>query len=553
MRIPVPNSFGSPLREFNTNHEPAGTSVGGQFARSQSTAGATANRRDEEDNAHQLAKLGTLKPPSALNKNSPLLTQDIKSQQTNSEGGVSTSIFVTLADGSKAVYKPEVGEMWNKNIGWTNRDIPRAILGNPALSQSEREAMASEVDQALGLGIVPETVLREHVDVEVPGTPDEEAGGAGYDHDELNAMYQSWRNQEIDNGSAMGRVGDEMFQHYEDAKQEYANEVAMRQGQMDSLWNEVVDEHPEFAKTPEDEFGASIDKHPALPMGSADAFNVHKIGGKIADPMDLMDEAGVDPTSKFGVDEAQNIKAVMLKAMQDGYGNLGDFDDEKIGEKFEPYDEWIGQHADTEQNALDNVIKTYRAWKADQGLTSNAGDDLGGVVRNPNAPHPEGGSLQRFVKNGQTYGATSLDDAFKFAVLDYAIGSMDRHGHNVMYSLADTSYQQHGIADTKTWAIDNGLSFPNANDVQLRSEPVKTYLSMYKGKDAAESEPMRTKILRSMMTTDWQKFIARHPGMSREEKSAFTERLTKLTAALATDSGLYDLWNVTKQYNRMGY
>ena len=123
-------------------------------------------------------------------KSTPTLEALKNSTVTDSRplgGGANASVIVTLEDGTEAVYKPERGENWTADF--FNHDISNYIT-NRDFSLAEREAFAFEVDQAIGLGIVPETVLHEKVDetnIDDLDTSDDGSGGGGGGYDSYEA------------------------------------------------------------------------------------------------------------------------------------------------------------------------------------------------------------------------------------------------------------------------------------------------------------------------------------------------------------------------------
>ena len=149
MRV-IPNS--AELAEFNTCHTPSGSPQGGQFCsgdKQQAKLPGFTKRTPAERRAARAADRR-----AAGNTSSPV-TSGTPSGGVDplGGGGVMASYTTTLSDGThsvKVVYKPVDGEEWNMRSEITNR----------AFTHAHREAMAYEVDQALGTKLVPETVLR---------------------------------------------------------------------------------------------------------------------------------------------------------------------------------------------------------------------------------------------------------------------------------------------------------------------------------------------------------------------------------------------------------
>lgn len=118
------------------------------------------------------------------------------------------------------------------------------------------------------------------------------------------------------------------------------------------------------------------------------------------------------------------------------------------------------------------------------------------------------------------------DDGAKMAVLDYVIGTMDRHGGNILYD------------HDRPVAIDNGYSMPGPrtpDGFMFRSSVVSEWLSGHPDFTKEAREP----VLQALMKTDWKAFIARHPAMSQEERDALLGRIETMKDALQTDAGLY--------------
>ena len=115
-----------------------------------------------------------------------LTTGKVADSEPLGDPGVNLSLKVKLEDGQEAVYKPEAGETWTG--GFANTDIPR-YLKNRDFSLAEREATAFEVSDALGLGLVPETVLRKELEVEGLDLTQNE-NEVIWDTSELEDMYE---------------------------------------------------------------------------------------------------------------------------------------------------------------------------------------------------------------------------------------------------------------------------------------------------------------------------------------------------------------------------
>ncbi len=101
--------------------------------------------------------------PEAINPHGALNTllngELVKMEKMEMGGGINDSYIVEFKTGNKVIkgiYKPMAGERWDVRMTVNNRDVPLAY----------REAMAYEVDQALGLGLVPPTAVT-HIDGKV--------------------------------------------------------------------------------------------------------------------------------------------------------------------------------------------------------------------------------------------------------------------------------------------------------------------------------------------------------------------------------------------------
>lgn len=487
----VPNSYGTPLQEFNSQHEPGGSAIGGQFAKKSGTA----------DPSHQLPA-----HESSLGSGEVLSSEALG-------GGVNVTMLVDIEDSNgettQAVYKPEVGEVWDGQFA--NDEITDYVT-NRDFSLAEREAAAYEVDQILGTDVVPETVHRAEVE-EDRYHPDTDA---------VQEEYAAYREKAQE--QAYDAVSEEMQRLYDEAKTEFVQDTERRADEITSIWNEVVEAHPESETSMTDIYGSGIDDHPLLQ--GLEHGRISKRSGKEADPLDIIDNANVEVTSKLTHTERENVRAVITRMItEEGYDTLADLDSDAAGEKFDEYGDWVGDHGDTEGKLIDDQISSFTNWKEQQGYASD--NSSGGSRRNDQAPHPKGGSLQRFVKSG--WGSPNQEQHNRLAVLDYAIGTMDRHIGNVILG-----------TDNRVYAIDNGYSFPSFKDARLRA-PAKRAL-----KETGLPEPQRQSLQGNLSRANWAAFFARHPSMSDNEKDAFMSRIGRLKTALSTPDGLYALWQKTK-------
>jgi hypothetical protein len=446
-------------------------------------------------------------------------------------GNANSSVIVTLEDGTEAVYKPERGENWTASFA--NSDINQ-YLKNRQFSLAEREAFAFEVDSALGLGIVPETVLREevdetHIDVDTSGGAYHAGGGGGYDSYEARQQYKSYQEKAQEN--AMDDVGQEMYQLFNEAKDEHAADIGRRADEMADIWNELVDEYPNLEA--EREAALGVKEHPVLPMGSKPPFERRSLDTTPIDPLEILDEAEVDVSAKMSVRERDKVKEILRKRMvEDGADQLGDVDEDAAKEHLD-YDSWLEDHSDTEARLYESKIQTFTEWRKDNGYNSSysgsGSGSGGGFNRNDQAPHPKGGSFQHFMSDADSYGDITQEGGAKLAVLDYVIGSMDRHPSNLMFD-----------GDNPV-AIDNGYSMPasnNPDDFSFRSHGVRDWISNH----GTVPEGLRSTLHDLATKTDWEALADRHPNMNAKERAAFLGRAEKIKTALETPDGLRQLW-----------
>lgn len=581
-----PNSASARLlREYNPHHEPAGSSKGGRFAHK--PGGTTLARFEGEGgpslpgtSADTRADGGEPPAPPVRDRTAPVVhgplatgtITEVEPLDPDENSNTNQVAFVTFEDGTKAAYKPETGEVWD-NPGFTNFDIPQAIQGNPAFSLAEREAAAYEVDQLLGTDLVPETVLRETVELPEGTALSGGIESGGYDRDELQRMYDDWREGQMD--AAMERVGEQMFEGYNQELGEKQQQVEEANEGIEALLDEVKAEVG--YEDPYEKYGQDIDEQPLLQDVDPNnrwqgeemvAFDARAIGGKVLDPLRILSEADIslDELGRNGeLTPAQEdrVKNVLRAQLAQGYGVLGDVDVEKVGDAY-PYDEWLQNHEDTEGRLLDRAVASYDLWKQRYGYEERGGNAPGGV-KNPDAPHPNGGSLQRFIEHGQPltdrWGEevfpVSAEDRYRFAVLDYALGAMDRHPRNWMVGDSIGGGQE---PPQRIYAIDHGFTFPNDNTVQFRSYPASQMLHRYDldqrdipHVSAPQGEfpsirDLRLRTLANVQRADWDGFLARHPAMSAEERDAFRVRVGALEEALRSPFGLERLW---KRQNHM--
>lgn len=473
-------------------------------------------------------------PPALVTADSKVLTVLKNGSVTDSRplggGGCNSSVIVTMDDGTEAVYKPERGENWTASF--CNGEISDYIT-NRDFSLAEREAFAFEVDTALGLGIVPETVLRERVDetnINVNTSGDDDDGGDYYgDSDELRSQYERYKEKALQ--SAYDDVGGEMDQLYRDAQKDHAKEIDNRAQEILDIWNEEAKDFPESPYGS----GSVMREHPVLPLGSKGPFERREDKG-VLDPIEVMDEANVDVEYKLNADEEKRVREVIRKKLAEGYQEYGDIDPDRAEEHLDR-DQWIENHQDTENRLLESKIQGFETWRQENHPRGSGGGGSG-EDRNPDAPHPQGGSFQNFRGNADSYGDMNAEDGARLAVLDYVIGTMDRHPQNLMFE------------NDRPIAIDNGYSMPGGMDepdsFTFRSSGVSDWLSSWGSRNVPSD--LRAQLHESMQRTDWQALADRHPNMSRDEREAFLGRTRVMTIALQTEEGLRGLW---KGLNRM--
>lgn len=184
-------------------------------------------------------------------------------------------------------------------------------------------------------------------------------------------------------------------------------------------------------------------------------------------------------------------------------------------------EDWIGDHSGTEAQLLDKHTPSFTQWRIDNDFGGT-----GGRQTNDEAPHPNGGSLQRFIHD-TSYDSLSPDATFRLGALDYLIGTMDRHPGNLLVG-----------AQGKAYAIDNGYSLPDG-PATFRS-PAGSDLAYGSGNQMPE--PLRAALHARVSTIDWPTFFGKHPAMNRKEQEWLLRRATALTLALETPGGLAELW-----------
>lgn len=499
------------FHEEDHPREPAGSPEGGQF-----TSGGPSAAPSVAPPSGEVATTPSVEATPSGETDSKLVTLKTGDVVDSEElgGGSNVTMLVDLKNGGevKAVYKPEVGELWDGSFA--NYEISDAIT-NKEFSLAEREAAAYDADQILGTNLVPETVLRETLDVDTPNVE------SGYDSAVAREEYDQYASRARERGYDV--VAEAMGEKFVEAQNEYVSDVENRVTEMQDIWNNLVDQLPEDTKN----YGTEIDQHPVLPGVD---FNVREQGAKVVDPYAILKEADVDVSSKMSGEERGNVEALLRRELEHGYGEFGDIDPDVVREGVDRT-EWYQAHEDTEAQLLDSQVQSFSAWKQDHGYESSSG---GGVsVRNFDAPHPNGGSLQRFVADS-TYGHLSDDDNTRMAVLDYAIGSMDRHGHNVLFTNDESSGSS---GSTKGHAIDNGYSFPNGPALirSLANPP------------SSISESLRQQLFDRLHAANWSLFFEKHSSMDTKERSALLVRVAKLEQALATPTGLKALWTATRR------
>jgi hypothetical protein len=441
-------------------------------------------------------------------------------------GGVNASLLVTLEDGTKAIFKPEIGEAWS--LDFSNPDINRALT-NRQLSLAEREAMAYEVDQALGLGLVPETVHRKTLPgADLEGVESEDDNAPVYDRDELEGMYEEYRQDNFERAAEV--AGEELSGMYAEAQEEHVQSIKNRVEEIEEIWNDLIDENPEYDDANAYGSRSARGEHPPLPLGSAKSFQ-RGFGGEV-DPLEVIEETNVDVESAFSSNERDIIRTHLERQLRNGAQTLLDLDEDRARDHLD-YGDWLEGHSDTENRLIDQHLLSFDDWAAQKGYNVEGG----GRQQNREAPHPEGGSLQRFVDDLSEYGDidSNPEAMAKFAVLDFAIGSMDRHGGNIMFSGDDGD----------PIAIDNGYSMPDRK-VTFRSVPVRMWLRQGQGE---VPEGLRQRLLGRLTSTSWDTFTKAHPSMSKGEEGAFLRRIEDLRRALKTPEGLRDLWEQQELMN----
>jgi hypothetical protein len=458
-----------------------------------------------------------LTPPPAPPKNKildTLKTAGIADFDEIGAGEHANAVFKVTLDDAKntaAALKPEHGETWTGSF--SNGDINDYVT-NREFSLAEREAMAYEFSEIAGLHIVPETVHR----TEIANLPTTSGGGGNYmDPDDIQAEYEAYKEKALE--KAMDAVGEEFGNLYYDAQTEHLEDINRRADEAAEIWNDLVEK--EFPDTVDVE---AQREHPALPMGSQQPFERRE--PVVLDPLELMDEAKVDVTHTLNEEERENLRAVMRKHLEDGASELGDVDEDAAREHLDR-DQWMEDHQDTENRMYESKIQSLESWKQSQGYDSGGGSGSGDV-KNDDAPHPNGGVLQKWVPGLRTYGHPSAEEERKLAVFDYAVGTMDRHGSNMFFD-----------GEGNMLAMDNGYAFPDATRFTFRTDVVRNWRT---GGNTVMPEAERKALSQTFQSTDWEAFADRHLSMSQGEREAFLGRINDLKGALRTSTGLMLLW-----------
>lgn len=465
---------------------------------------------------------------------SGLSSGKVVNAKTIGGGHANAALIVDLDNGEKAVYKPEIGEAWD--MAFANEDISDHVA-NRALSLAEREAMAYEVDQMIGTGLVPETILRTELPIGDVEASDDDGENYRPDDDELRGMYEDYREKAWER--AADNAAEMMGGLYREAQDDHVKDINNRAEEVAEIWNDLIDENPEWDDV--DKYGSRTEKaiHPTLPMGTEQGLPVQgferaAVGGDV-DPIEVLDEARVDPSSDLTDNERDRVRNVLAGKLRDGAQNLLDVDEDAAREHLD-YGDWVEGHADTENRLIDQNIKSFDSWREGEGYGSDERPAKTEIPhRNSQAPHKQGGALQTFVKGLEERADLDWEngDHQKFAALDYVIGSMDRHGGNVF---------RDGMG--KPLGLDNGYSFPDDNDIMFRSRPVTEWLGYGRHEEAARKVPedLRTALSSNFEKADWPKFFERHKSMNDDEREAMQARIRDVREALKTEDGLYNLW-----------
>ena len=220
--------------------------------------------------------VGLPEPVATVKEASPVLKALETGTATDSRplgdgGNANTSVIVTLNDGTEAVYKPEIGENWTASF--SNHDISEYVT-NRDFSLAEREAIAYEISQHLGIDFVPETVHRKEMSgsIDIDASGDDEGGG--YDEDYAREQYAEY--EERAREDAYEAVGGEMGDLYREAQREHFDDIESRAEELREIWNEEVENLPvNPAGT-----GSALREHPVLPLGSKGPFERRETQGR---------------------------------------------------------------------------------------------------------------------------------------------------------------------------------------------------------------------------------------------------------------------------------
>jgi hypothetical protein len=424
--------------------------------------------------------------------------------------GVNGSLRVRFDNGDEAIFKPEVNETWEG--GFANDSITDYVT-NRNFSLAEREVFAYEAGELLfgpEKNPVPVTILREDASDEVD-IPESSGDEGGYDSEYAREQYDKYKEKAQE--QAMDAVGEEMGNLWS----EHVKEVEKRTEEVQEVWDEMKEEDPSIGA------GAAAREYPNLPMGSKPSFR--PVVPDDIEPWSVLKEANVDTSAPLSDDEKDRIREILEKKAAEGAEKLGSFDEDAYRD--DEYDSWLEGHADTEARMYDSKIQSFTSWRKSQGYRSEGSGD--GGPKNSEAPNPKGGSFQLMIDADGDMGNMEEDGGTRMAVLDYAIGSMDRHHANVM------GHKGNPVA------IDNGYSMPDAYDegsFYFRSISVGQWMEG----DAKPPENLRKEITASIDAADWTALVARHPSMTDGERQGFLNRVKRVREALQTPDGLYDMW-----------
>jgi len=548
----IPNSYGSEearLREFNPNHEPAGTSKGGQFARK--TGGTPAGWKVEQNeggrwevtnpsgwkavydseeeararvsnslsrrrfakvmqrkyDAEQLANAEDqplpYEPPlggKPVKVEDPLAADEEvrkilgEGEITDEEdlgGGINGSYKVTLEDGTEAVWKPESGE------AWTTGDAKR-------------------------------------------NQGDDDGGGSNFS---------------VDTDAVDEAVSEAVGQAHTAAEQAYVKEARKQWvNEFEPIYHAVLEEYSRAGKltiNPGSDMGASFHKKAFLdalmPPDDPDG-GMFTEEGLLGESAESMLRQHLDDIIKQGVrampQELDTPNADFFGERSkyfnpnDGLDNWRETPEAQEVER-KAYDDaveqqrydWEEQREEADEEYIRGSITNRDFSQAQRDAAAYELDRIVGLGTTPvtvtREHNGERGSIQLWASHQRARVAgDSEDQQVRAAMLDYLIGNTDRHGGNFI--------RDRGGLHT----IDNGLTFPKS-DSELRSMIVRSVI----GSQSPTTPETRARAIAGLRSRDWNTW-ATEKGMDTEEREMFLDRVNTLLGGLEDGD---DFWEIARR------